>query len=82
MSARKRRIKRKIVQLVRMDDTRSRMPPTCFNAAFHGTDKAENYWYGSMKPLALWLADRGHADRSRQALEDRRTWRVYTGGNP
>jgi len=82
MSARKRRIKRKIALLARMDDTRSRMSPSTFGAVFNGTDKAMKHWETCMKPLARWLKKRGHGDRAHSALNERCAWRVYTGGNP
>lgn len=48
MSAAKRRIKRKIKMLVRMDDTRSRM----LNDMSKGMERATKFWAGPMMALA------------------------------
>lgn len=81
MSARKRRIKRKIALLVRMDDTRSRMPSSISLIAF-GKDESYNFWHSCMKPLAAKLDRIGQKERSLSILEANVERRVAAGGRP
>lgn len=76
MSAAKRRIKRKIAQLVRMDDTRSRMRELPCADGY----RAEALWNACMKPLAKKLDKMGLRSRAQTAVDERAAWRVDTGG--
>ena len=82
MSAAKRRIKRKIAQLVRMDDTRSRMQEAPLWQWCTTADRRQTFWNACMKPLAAKLDRAGQKDRALAVLNARVAWRVYTGGNP
>ncbi|MBW9334543.1 hypothetical protein FEE59_13575 [Herbaspirillum sp. RU 5E] len=77
MSARKRRVARKIAQLLRMDDTRSRM----YSSALLG-GPGVRFWNAYMMPLGHKLNRMGYRDRAIEALELRRRWRVSHGGKP
>lgn len=81
MSSKKRRITRKIRQLVRMDDTRSRMPAMGILAMIGMQDPAVRYWETCMKPLGKALCRRGCADKAMAALTTAREKRVRSGGN-
>jgi hypothetical protein len=78
MSAAKRRIKRKIKLLVRMDDTRSRMR----NLPCADGERPQAYWHACMMPLAAKITAMGYAERGREAILNGAAHRVYTGGNP
>lgn len=83
MSAAKRRIKRKIKMLVRMDDTRSRMrQPTAIERSTGIPTKSDIYWQTCMMPLAYKLVGMGHSQRAFKAVNTRRIDRVKTGGRP
>lgn len=53
MSAAKRRVKRKIAQLVRMDTQSKQMQP----------QRMADFWAVAVVPLALWIGRRGHSWR-------------------
>lgn len=80
MSAAKRRIKRKIKILVRMDDTRSRMFESSFVQILTGTTPADRYWKTCMTPLGQKLVDMGAFHAALNALNSNRTRRVAAGG--
>jgi hypothetical protein len=79
MSASKRRIKRKIRQLVRMDNTRSRMPSDV-SLIEVGQDDSYNFWHLCMRPLAAKLAKMGQKERTLAILEANVVRRVSAGG--
>lgn len=82
MSSKKRRIARKINQLVRMDATRSRMPAMGILAMIGMQDPAVRYWETCLKPLGKAISRRGHADKAMAALTVARENRVSSGGKP
>lgn len=69
MSARKRRAARKIAQMVRMDQTRMRMPHSTFFSLLSGRDKRIRFVEGCMVPLGKKLARMGLRDRAIAALK-------------
>lgn len=80
MSARKRRIKRKIALLVRMDDTRSRMVCGAFLQVLIGSTPAMRYWETCMCPLGAKLSRMGARAKTLAALERNRERRISAGG--
>lgn len=80
MSSAKRRAKRKISLLVRMDQTRQRMPRTStLLLALGVADKQLRFFEGCMVPLGRSLARMGLEARTRAALEDAGTNLVDRG---
>lgn len=81
MSAAKRRIKRKIAQLARMDDTRSRMrQPSTIERSTGLPTESDIYWETCMMPLAHKLNQMGQARRAIEALGANRSTRIKHGG--
>lgn len=81
MSAAKRRIKRKIKQLVRMDDTRSWMrQPSAVERSKGLPTESSIYWETCMMPLAQKIKRMGQVERALEALSARRFFRMKTGG--
>jgi hypothetical protein len=68
MSSAKRRAKRKIAQLVRMDQTRQRMAPFSVFLAMAGADRQYQFFTNCMVPLGKRLKRMGLEDRVRSAL--------------
>lgn len=69
MSSAKRRAKRKIAQIVRMDQTRQRMPPSSSFLAVFGRDKQYRFFEACMCPLGKKLRRMGLMERTKAALE-------------
>lgn len=70
MSAKKRRAKRKIAQLVRMDQTRMRMQPYSFLVdVLGGRQRQRDFFLGCMVPLGKRLARMGLKARTKAALQ-------------
>lgn len=81
MSAAKRRIKRKIAQLVRMDDTRSRMFSSTLVSVMTGKPiPAQVFWDTCMTPLGRKITAMGGMQAALLALDVRRQARIATGG--
>ncbi len=93
MSSKKRRVKHKIRQLVRMDATRSRMTQTV--CEYEGQDeksrlvrvicrdnpKPLRFWNGCIAPLYWKLCHGGQGVRVVNAMLDARNERVKRGGD-
>lgn len=82
MSSKKRRIKRKVAMLLRMDATRARMPPASFiEVWFNVPQKEYDYWERCIRPLGDRLLRYGPAGtRAHQAFIDQSDARVARGG--
>ena len=81
MSAAKRRIKRKIAQLLRMDDTRSRICNSTMVAILTGKQpRASVFWNACMHPLGCKLTRMGAGGPALAALNTNRERRIAAGG--
>lgn len=81
MSSGKRRAKRQIDRLVRMDEARSRMLTSSLIRVMSGSDPATRFWETNMVPLGAKLWRKGLRDRAINALNHARERRVAAGGN-
>jgi hypothetical protein len=82
MSSAKRRAKRKIRQLVRMDQTRQRMAPHSPFLAMLGGDSQAMFFTNCMVPLGKKLGRLGLKERATKALADAGTDLRHTTQEP
>lgn len=67
MSAKKRRVKRKLSILVRLDQTY--LPLYLLRSRKRDPKRADALWHGCIRPAMWWLARRGYGDRMYAALD-------------